>query len=532
MIIDARTVPEGTTLSADICLIGGGAAGITLARDLAGGGRSIILLESGGFEFDAATQELYQGKNIGQPLHPLTLERLRFLGGSTNHWSGGCRPFDDLDMSVRSYIPDSGWPITRADLDDCYRRAQKICQLGPYTYETRDWSQPDAVPLSFAERAVFTSGVYQYSPPTRFGEVYRRDLEQGEGLKVYLHANVIDIAVNDGASEVTGLQVACLDGRRFRVEAKGYVLGVGGIENARLLLSANKVQKPGLGNGNDLVGRYFMDHPYVANVATIAAARGHEVFAFYQVRQMHGVPAQGYIQASADTQAKEKLPSFAIGFEPGTFHGQGGAKESLSTLYHYLREGRWPDHLGDQLSQILRGAEVNLQDKYYAWTHTQPATFSTNYICECPPDRDSRVSLGKTTDALGLRRVRVDWRLPQDFEHNLHRAHELLARELGRSGIGRLRMNDDSSGRALMERVSNGYHHMGTTRMHPDPRQGVVDATCRVHGIANLFVAGSSVFPTYSFDNPTMTIVALSLRLSEHLKSVYLASLTSRSNVR
>jgi choline dehydrogenase-like flavoprotein len=532
MFIDARTLPEGATLEADICIIGGGAAGITLARDLAGGGRKTILFESGGFAFDQKTQDLYEGVMVGQPLHPLTVERLRFFGGSTNHWAGGCRPFDEQDLAAHAYIPDSGWPIGLRDLEGYYRRAQKICQLGPYVYETSAWAGEDAVPLPFAANGSLRSGIFQYSPPTRFGEVYRQDLASAPGITVYLHANVVNIDANESASRVTGLQLACLDGRRFRARAKGYVLATGGIENARLLLSANSVQKSGLGNGNDLVGRYFMDHPYVSNAATVVMAKPHPAFAFYQVRDVRGTPVQGYVCATIETRRREKFPTFAIGFEPGKLVDRGGAKDALSTLYGDVAAGHWPDHLDYHLAQILHSAEWELQDKYYEWLHIKPAIYSTNYICECPPDRDSRVTLGDGVDALGMRRVKVDWRLPADFRPNLRRALELLGRELGRAEVGRLRINPEAVGPEGLKLIENGYHHMGTTRMHADPRHGVVDANCRVHGIANLFVAGSSVFPTYSFDNPTMTIVALTLRLSDHLKSNYLAALASRGRDR
>jgi choline dehydrogenase-like flavoprotein len=519
MFIDARTLPEAAAVAADICIIGGGAAGITLARDLAGGGRRIILLESGGLEFEDQTQQLYDGAIVGRAMPPLTVERLRYLGGSTNHWSGGCRPFDAQDFAARPHIPDSGWPIGPGDLDAYYQRAQTVCQLGAYTYEPQDWAEGATRPLELAAGATLRTGLYQYSPPTRFGEVYRSDLASGEGITVYLHANVVDIETNESASSVTGLHIACLNGRRFRATAKAFVLATGGIENPRLLLSANRVQKPGLGNAHDLVGRYFMDHPYIPQAAVVAFDPTHPTLAFYGLRQVRGTSVQGYFRATDEAERAEALPSFGIGLTPGTLPGSGYARDSLRAIYESLAGGRWPDHLAYHMTQILHSVEGHVQDKYYHWTHSEPALYSTDYICECPPDRDSRVTLGDDADALGMRRVKVDWRLPAELEQNMVRGHEMLARELGRLGIGRLRMNSRETGRDPMADLTNGYHHMGTTRMSEDPRHGVVDADCRVHGIANLFVAGSSVFPTYSFDNPTLTIVALALRLSDHLKS-------------
>ena len=519
MFIDARTLAEGATVEADICIVGAGAAGITLARDLAGSGRRVALFESGGFDFEDATQQLYEGAVVGQDMPPLVVERLRYLGGSTNHWSGGCRPFDAWDLAVRSHVAESGWPMAIGDLDPYYRRAQAICQLGPYDYEPQNWTAKGSQPLDFGAGARLRSGVYQYSPPTRFGEVYRDDLDKAQGVRVYLHANAVDIETDDSAAAVTGMRFACLGGRRFRAAAELYVLATGGIENPRLLLNATTVQKPGLGNGNDLVGRYFMDHPYVPRAATVILARGPSSFDFYPRRALRGASVGGYVRATAETEQTEGLPSFGIGFEPGSLPERGYARQSLKTIVDELASGHWPDHLAYHLGQILSSVEATAGTEYYRLTRAEPAVFSTGYICECPPDRDSRVTLGEDVDALGLRRVKVDWRLPADFERHMVRAHELLAQELGRLGLGRLRMNTRETGYDAMAGLTNGYHHMGTTRMHPDPRHGVVDADCRVHGITNLFIAGSSVFPTYSFDNPTMTIVALSLRLSDHLKS-------------
>lgn len=524
MFIDARTLAEAATVEADVCIIGGGAAGITLARDLAGSGRHVALFESGGFDFEDATQQLYDGAVVGHDMPPLIVERLRFLGGSTNHWSGGCRPFDALDFAARSYVPESGWPIGNTELDPYYRRAQAICQLGPYDYEPESWTVDAVRPIAFGPNARMRNGVFQYSPPTRFGQVYRADLDKAEGVRVYLHANVVDIETNEDASAVTGVRLASLDGRRFHASAKVYVLATGGIENARLLLNANSVQKPGLGNGNDLVGRYFMDHPYVPAAATVLLAHPDPSFAFYQQRTIRGTQVEGYVRATAETERAENLPSFGIGLQPGTLAAHGNARQSVKTIVDDIAAGHWPDHLTYHLGQILHSAEWVAMDKYRQWTHAEPAVYSTHYICECPPDRDSRVMLGDEVDPLGMRRVKVDWRLPADFERNMQRAHELLAQDLGRLGLGRLRMNTPETGRDALADLGIGYHHMGTTRMHADPRQGVVDANCRMHSIANLFIAGSSVFPNYSFDNPTMTIVALALRLSAHLKSLSLSA--------
>ncbi len=517
MFIDARQISEGAVIEADVFVVGAGAAGITLALDLADGARRIAVAESGGFEFSQETQQLYDGDVIGVPFPPLTIDRLRYLGGSTNHWSGSCRPFDAIDFERRDYVANSGWPFGRDELDPFYPRAHELCQLGPYTYNPLKWRTADAQPLDFGSDAALYTGIYQNGPPTRFGEAYRRDLATARNLSVYLNANLVDIETDESGTEVTGLALACFHGPRLRAHAKLYILACGAIENARLLLNANRVQSAGLGNRYDLVGRYFMDHPRFADAATILLADDVSGLAMYDGFTVNGQAIQGYLCPTAAVQRREALPNCCIILQRGELPEHDLARASLASLWKAVKSGYLPDHLFYHVGQVFRGVEFKVERTYDRWLHAASSLYSTTFMCECPPDRDSRVTLGNATDALGLRRVRLDWRLPPDIGRYLHRAHELLAQELGRHGLGRLSINmreEDAAGAAL-----NGHHHMGTTRMHPDPKLGVVDANCRVHGMANLFVAGSSIFPAYSFDDPTMTIVALALRLSRHLKT-------------
>ncbi|HUK58491.1 MAG TPA: GMC family oxidoreductase [Stellaceae bacterium] len=512
MFTDARSLPPGSTLAADICIIGAGAAGITLARALGGGELSVAVLESGGFTFEEATQELYDGRLTGEPTTPLVDDRLRYLGGTTNHWSGGCRPFDAHDFAA--------WPFGLATMEPYYRRAQTICQLGRYSYDADDWATPTVYPLRFAPGATLKSGVYQNSPPTRFGQVYRDELAKLRGLTVYLHANVIDIATSETASEVTGLEVATLDGKRFSAKATLYVLATGAVENARILLNADKTQKTGLGNGYDKVGRYFMDHPYISCVATLIWTGPPEGLQFYlEGTTIDGTPILGYVTATPAVLARSERPSFGIGFQRGDVPDRGFWAKSAEDIYHAVAAGRMPDHLGFHVGRIARGLEWETEDAYRHVFHADASLYSTDYIAECPPDPASRVSLIDERDALGQRRVALDWRLPRDFEANMIEAHDALARELGRAGLGRLRLHSAETGYDPMAAIENGHHHMGTTRMSADPRQGVVDADGKLHGCANLYVAGSSVFPSYSFDNPTLTVVALALKLADRLKA-------------
>jgi len=512
MIIDAKKLAPNFTAEAEVCIVGAGAAGITLARDLAGSNRKVVLMEGGDLSYTPESQQLYAGDVIGHSSIPLDMDRLRFFGGTTNHWSGSCSPFWQSDFE--------DWPFGLETLEPYYRRAHAICQLGPYTYNPEDWNMEQARALNFPPGSRFESGVFQYSPPTRFGSVYRDDLASSSNVTVYLNANLIDIETAESGREATSLQLACLDGKRFQARARQYVLAAGGVENARLLLSSSKVRAAGLGNEYDLVGRYFKDHPYVRAGGTIVADSARPDLWFYTQHFVGKTQIEGYIRATDEVMRTEGLPPFAIGFRPpelltpdfGGFTLPAGLRERLST------------DAANSLTYFVQRLSLDVESAwdylhYKVW-RKPPGLFTTLYICGTEPDPLSRVTLGSSVDALGMRRPVLDWRLPSDFEITMRRAHELLAEELGRMGVGRLRLESAATGHDPMQDVSNGHHQMGTTRMHRDPRQGVVDEHCRVHSLANLYIAGSSVFPSYACDNPTMTIVALALRLSDHLRSL------------
>lgn len=187
MLVDARSIPSGTTIETDLCIIGAGAAGITLAREFIAADIRVALLESGGMEFDSETQELYEGQNIGQDFDDTSVSRLRFFGGTTNHWGGYCLPFDAIDFEPRDDFPHHGWPFTKAELDPWYARAQQVCRLGPYDYRPARWGFPPGKILAPFAGPDFESKVFQENP-LRFGPVYAPELRAAPRVTVYLYA--------------------------------------------------------------------------------------------------------------------------------------------------------------------------------------------------------------------------------------------------------------------------------------------------------------------------------------------------------
>lgn len=535
MIIDARTLPGQETIETDVCIVGAGVAGIALVRELIGARFRVCLLESGGLKPDKVTQSLYWGENIGHSYYNLDTSRARFFGGTSNFWhfplgehrlGVRLRPLDPIDFEERDWVPHSGWPFGKAHLDPFYERAHAVCQIGPYTYEVKDWEDPAKTPpLPFANGRVKTT-IFQFALRDIFFKEYREEIERAVNVATYLNANAVEIETNETAQTATRLRVATLSGNTFWVKAKLFVLALGGIEIPRLLLLSDKVQKCGLGNQNDLVGRFFMEHPhlwsgiYVPSDPAIFNRSG-----LYRLHTVRNIPVMAKLTLSEEVLRREKLLSYCVSIHPKRWTDpryrsldSKGAR-SLKKLGSALRRGDMPEDFGRHLGNVctdLPGIARGLYRK--ARRGKKIEAFRLNTMAEQVPNPDSRVTLAEERDALGQRRAQLDWQPTPVDMRSIIRAQEIIGEELRRSGLGRLylELKDDTPPPEL----HGGYHHMGTTRMHVDPKKGVVDANCRVHGISNLFIAGPSVFPTVGFANPVLTFTALTLRLADHVKEL------------
>jgi len=492
--IDARSLPAATVLEPDLAIIGGGPAGISLALALAGAKLNILLLESGGMNFDSKTQKMYSGAEAGVRYTALDAGRLRFLGGSSNHWGGYCRPLDEADFAVRDWVPHSGWPITRKALEPYFQKAQALCEAGPWIYDKGNEAQEGPL-LPLGKGGLYTSW-FQFSKtrdsvlPTYFGHRYEQDLKAARNITPYVNANVTAIRLNKDAKSVERLEMATLAGGRFTVKPRMVVLAAGAMENARLLLASNDVMPAGVGNQNDLVGRFFADHPIPRDVATLVVFGGALA------------PCYG---------STVTLPNGAVmraAFSPtGEFLKAKNVAGSLTTVENAIEL----DETGTAAvitTAIALGVDASVAKCY-----------SLGCGMELAPDPDRRLTLTGEKDALGLPRLKLDMHIA-DSDFALYRQTLAeLGRQLLASKTGMLRLNY-SRREQWLAAMDWGNHHMGTTRMSEDPKQGVVNADGLVHGIGNLYVAGSSLFPTYGSSNPTLNLIALTLRLGDHLKKV------------
>lgn len=528
MLIDLLKTPEATLPPSDVCIVGAGAAGITLARALVAQGRSVCLLESGGLDFEQATQDLYRGANVGMPYYDLDESRLRFFGGTVSIWGGRCALLDPIDFEKRDWVPHSGWPIDRSDLDPYYRRAHDLFELGPFAYEHDVWGMLGIPPEDFDADRIAT-GLWRFDEANeRFTARSARDLIDSASIRIVLHANAVKLQADAHAQTITHVVVQPLGGTAREVPAATFVVACGAIENARLLLASDDVEPGGVGNARDQVGRFFMEHP-CGRIGKVDTPQPFAMWAAFQKRFMRsGPPLAPVLRLGEATQRREHALNSVM-----TFKLQRDPKHGVAMgnkLYHRLKHSISPNRRGRALDHAYRAIR--------AWIHREIRNSIERmrarsgrtglYLIargEQAPNPESRILLSAERDALGNRRADLAWRLSGIDKHTAQVMAQAFDAELRRLGKGSVTasawLGDASPQWPVDPTVGNhpiaGYHHMGGTRMSADPADGVVDADCKVHGYANLYMAGSSVFATSGWANPTLTVVALSLRLADHL---------------
>ena len=524
---DARRFAPERPLQADLCIVGAGAAGIALAREFIGTRYRVAVLESGGLRYSGRVQRLYAGENAGLPSYALTYSRFRVFGGSTTRWPAQCRPLDPIDFQCRPGIADSGWPFDHRHLDAWYPRAQAVCMLG--VDGKRAWvPDPAALPLGGELEPI----LFRFGYPRDFGRAYRHELEQADNVEVLLNANAVQIQPVPDLRAVEAIEARTLNGHVLQVRARAYVLACGGIENARLLLASNRVAPAGIGNEYDLVGRFFMDHPYLTTGYFAPSAQQHAdgphvIQSFKRV----GVSQKCHVGfvLSERVRCDEGLTGCSAYFirrlaseTAPEYFSRGGKSRLRLTEFLEHRTSRGAD-LGRHLGNVAKDwREVGVTLGRRASEVIRPRhLLAFRTVLETAPRPDSRVTLAPAHDRLGMPCVRVEWRISESDRRGLDRLRGAVGKAIQSRGLGVLVEDPRVDETGWPVSMEAGKHHMGTTRMHVNPKRGVVDSDGRVHGIANLYIAGSSVFPTSGHANPTFTVVVLALRLADHLKAVF-----------
>lgn len=487
----AHGIPDPHELETDVCVVGAGPAGLSVARELAGSGLAVTVLESGGRGSPAAFRDLNEGLVVGDAYGGLAATRHRGLGGTTLVWNtpiggaigGKYAPLDPEDFA--------DWPFDRSHLEPFYRRAQVVCGLGPFDYHAARWVDARHPCLPRLGDAL-TSQVYQFgeAPPAR-GPAVAADVAIRTGVTV--RRLVMEAARAIAAEAVT------VEGRSLLVRARAFVLAGGAIENARILLVSGPSEAEAPGNRSGWVGRGFMEHPRDRSLALLLLdprVAGELAF-FDRYRAADGTVVGGRLAVAPGFRAREGLPNAYLSLLPRP--GRKGLAARLpSALRAILAPAGWaaPEGYGWSRSPGRRRIEA----------------FEVLMNLEQRPHPDNRITLGRDRDALGIPRPVLHWRWREAEQAALERLTGAAAAALEATGLFRVEV------RTGLRPDPNAHHHAGTTRLAADPSDGVADPDGRIHGADNLFVTGASVFPTAGAANPTLTIVAMALRLADHLR--------------
>jgi choline dehydrogenase-like flavoprotein len=480
-------------------------------------------LESGDLQFDPETQALYEGLASGPIDYPLAGTRMRFFGGSTNCWSGFCMPLDEADFASHSWVPHSGWPFGLDELKPYYEKAQSILDLGQMLYE-RDPRLKTREPWLELAPEKLTYRFWQNSGPKRFNSAYRDDISSDHRITLLLGANVTDVQLDPDGRRVEQLQIADLKRRTQTVKARKFVLALGGIENARILLASRSRSPAGVGNDRDQVGRYFMEHPRIATARFFPTRYTGWLHANTNITFPGGGVGNAAFGGSAESPSSRQILDAVITISEGRVD-LGGRRIIKKRLWRAWSQGESVDDLsGDiwkvvtDLDDVWDGVAAKIAGERYIPILSEDGALTINTHLEQAPHRDSRIRLGSDLDSLGLPRVSLEWRLGELEIRTIAESNRLLGEEIARLRLGRVQIDPWVFGEGdPWPGLGIKCHHIGTTRMSESPLEGVVDRNCRVHGIANLWIAGSSVFPTGGVANPMLTIVASSLRLADHL---------------
>ena len=511
----------------DVCIVGAGAAGISLALELADSNDRICLVDAGGFGYDKETQRLFEGSVVGDSYPPLRDTRLGSFGGTTNVWAGWCRPLDEIDFQGKSLQDENGWPFAREELIPFYRRAHDVCGLGEFEYDAEYWEKKLGLSrLAMGEDRI-AHRIFHINAQN-FGNRYHTRLEQSHNIYVILQAPVVRCHVDDSGQQVESVEVLTLNGNRTLIKARYFVLAAGGIENARLLLVSADSPADAPGNKSGLVGRYFTDHAFL-DFGRLIFKDDVRNLDYYFPQSLESTVrssmVRGTVSLSDTFVTREKLQNAAIFFHPRYEAHQVFSSQEVKALlrvWDKLRCRAVPGQIGRHLAKaICAPGKISMAIARKLCVHDGSSReWRLRGMFETESQYDNRVTLSSERDQLGRPRPHIEWSLSDRDLADMSRVVLCIDEAFKSAGIGHIQLAFPDTPSAWRDAVEVGKHHMGTTRMHADSRHGVVDENAKVHGVPNLFVTGSSVFPNGGYANPTLTIVALALRLGDHLKRV------------
>jgi choline dehydrogenase-like flavoprotein len=508
----------------DVCVVGAGAAGLAIASQFLDTPRQIIVLESGLEEPDATADELNTLSCVGMPHDGWKSGRVRSFGGTTRAWGGQLVPMRSSELEARAWVPGSGWPLHLDELQPYYRKAERILQIEGPPYDSAAWARLNITP-PLIDEARFHVRFSQWAALGRrnFALLWHRELQRSRNVMVLLDATAAAVVCTDG-HHCDSVEVRSRSGRRASIRARCFVLACGGIEIPRLLLASPSLGGNGLANSSNLVGRYFQDHiSYIAGELEPSSRRA--VQGLFDPRYVRGTMFSMKLEPSYAAMSERRWLN-AMGHVAFEIPDALGWLE-VRRILRSIQAGRLEvPSVRESLAMLRGGADLTrlILARTFAKRRRSPDKGRILLLvdCEQAPNPDSRIVLDTAVDALGMRRARLDWRVSELELRTLREFAAELSIEIERLGLGRIRLapGPDFHLREIPGAARDIFHHMGTTRMSLDPRKGVTRPDLRCHDLANLYIAGPSVFPSGGIANPTFTALALCLRLADELARV------------
>jgi len=556
MILDARKLEAEQVLRCDIAILGAGAAGLALALATARARRDlkVLVIEAGGRDLDVREQARYFAEDTiscdGHP--PLELYRRRMFGGTTTIWGGRCIPLSPEDFSPRPEIGRTGWPIPYEEVGKYYPAALRLLEAGAFEFDAERALPGEPAPLASTKcpHGLVLNQLERFSRPTDLAQRYGKELDSAPNVQVLLNAPCVEILVSQSGRRATGLAIRTAE-KEFTVEAGSTVIAAGGLETPRLLLWSQSKNAGEFGNGSGHLGRNYMAH-FSGDLGQIQFCRPQNELRLDYTKSRDGVWCRRLIQLDANTLREQSLVNFVLRPTIPALHDPAHGNSILSAAFFATRfliaeyarrltmtpgsrafgsgSPEWR-HMLDHGRNILWGLPslarfgAHWMRRRVAASRKLPSLFLTSQTGAYPlefnieqlPDKECGVRLGSNMDPNGVPRIALDWRLDRGLKDKVIRIFKQVGSACRSAGIGDVVLDEIEKEMVLERCRAQGGHHIGTARMSSDPRGGVVDQHLEVWDTKDLYILGPAVFPTCGFANPTLTIVALALRLAERL---------------
>lgn len=522
MLIDLREYNSAQPMQADVCIIGSGAAGIAAAREFLNTDIKVLLIESGNERFNQEIQDLYKVQFEDCQYTGAVHGRFRTVGGSTTRWGGQALPLTGHDFEKRDWVRHSGWPISYEEVNRYIPRALDLMRVDQMNYTT------DVFPLLGLEPPAFSKDVLDYhvskwSPAPDFKKNYIAALKASPNITLVTNANVTRIDLNESLGKAESVQLSTMEHKTAVVQARHFLLCTGGIENARILLSNNHQMPAGIGNQHDLVGRFLQDHPSCMIGVLDKCNRGR-IQKLFNIHYRKGLKYSVRFSLNKKSQQQFKTMN-ATGSLFFSYQSDHAMQIISSTLWAVKSKSFSGRHVKRLLKLSYRFPDLIVPAYYYAFHRrsVKPRTiFDINVMTEQEPNPESRVYLSNEKDRLGIPISVVKWKLTDLSWHTTATFANLIKEQFQTAGLGEIKLQDwlKSKDTGWETRLTDLNHHIGTTRMSELPANGVVDPSCKVHGLHNFWIAGSSVFPTGGHSNPTLTLLALTYRTVDTIKAI------------